>query len=118
MRKLYLLALYALKIDPERLIIIKDDDGRVSWQVDDGVDQMISIDSPVMLWAQAVVADSEDEARQVGLESILKECPLEDGWINHHASVNTASKESLTKALEFLSEAAGGEDEEWPEPIV
>jgi len=55
---------------------------------------------PIALWAQGIVAASEEEARTEGMRLILKECPPDEGWMNHVVAANTISPEMFAKIVE------------------
>lgn len=94
--KLYLLALFALKLDPGTLNYTEHPDGSVTWTrknpTGDGEFP------PVSLEAIGVVAESEEQAWAHGMEYLLGAHPWQDGWVNHHVTVNRVPRANLLRA--------------------
>ena len=105
----YVMAMYAMKLDPERVEFTPQPDGTVSWALKETLEERAGIFPSVSLWAVGVVASSEEQAREAGMERLLEECPWQEGWVNHHVTVNTIPREILSKAL---SASADDEDDE------
>jgi hypothetical protein len=85
----YNLALYAMRVNPEDLIYIPQPDGSVKWNLKPGI-QMLVNSTPVILRADGVAANSDEEARQLGMMKFMEAYPLEEGWVNHHVAVRVA----------------------------
>lgn len=90
--RLYLLALCAMQTNSDWKPVPGDNFSRA--QTIEGSDM------PTMaLWAQGVVAASDEEARATGMEVILEACPLGEGWINHIVAANTISPEMFNRIV-------------------
>jgi hypothetical protein len=117
-RKLFMLALYAMKPDPNRVEITSNPDGSYHWKMKDGlkaVDQF----APVAMLAAMACAESEEEAYNFGVSIILEQYPVENGWINHHATLNPISIEAISKVIQVISHDTDEEDEhEQPDLIM
>ena len=108
--RLFVLAMYAMKLDPERVRFTPQEDGSVHWELKELLDERTGIFPSVSLWAVAAVAESEDEAKEMGMERLLSECPWQEGWVNHHVTVNPVPRDILAKAASWR--AGGGEEED------
>ena len=113
-KKLFVLAMYAMKLDPARVRFTPQEDGTVHWELKDVLDERAGLFPSVSLWAVAAVATSEDEAKEMGMQQLLDECPWQEGWVNHHVTINTVPRKILLKAAaEFTEEAEDSlEDDE------
>lgn len=118
-QRLFVLAMYAMKLDPERLRFTPQEDGTVHWELKDLLDERAGLFPSVSLWAVAAVAETEDEAREMGMQRLLEECPWQEGWVNHHVTLNTVPSKILLKAAADAPKAEEGEDgDEQDEPEV
>jgi hypothetical protein len=104
-QRLFVLAMYAMKLDPARVRFTEQEDGTVHWELKELLDVQAGIFPSVSLWAVAAVAQSEAEAKEMGMQRLLEECPWQEGWVNHHVTINTVPRKILLKA------AAEPEDE-------
>jgi hypothetical protein len=114
-QRLFVLAMYAMKLDPERVRFTPQEDGTVHWELKDMLDERAGLFPSVSLWAVAAVAQTEDEAKEMGMQRLLDECPWQEGWVNHHVTINSVPRKILLKAAERIDEDeepdAGDEDE-------
>jgi hypothetical protein len=94
-RSFYVFALYACQVKPER----EEDRGGM------------------MLWPMVVVADTEERAREMGIEAAKKEYPESEGWGNYAATANTVKLEQLVKIVEDLLND-DGDDDPSGEPVM
>ena len=106
--RLFVLAMYAMKLDPSRVIFTPQEDGTVHWELKEMLDERTGIFPSVSLWAVAAVAQSEEEAKEMGMQRLLDECSWQEGWVNHHVTVNAVPRDILLKA-------AGARSEDEPE---
>ncbi|MBD0370090.1 MAG: hypothetical protein ICV60_04595 [Pyrinomonadaceae bacterium] len=106
-QRLFVLAMYAMKLDPSRVRFTPQEDGTVHWELKEMLDERAGLFPSVSLWAVAALAESEDEAREMGMQRLLEECPWQEGWVNHHVTLNTVPRKILLKAA-----AVPDEDEE------
>ena len=121
-QRLFVMAMYAMKLDPSRVLFTPQEDGTVHWELKEMLDEQTGLFPSVSLWAVAAVAQSEEEAREMGMQRLLDECPWQDGWVNHHVTINTVPRKILLKAAESPDEDEeqqddGGEQDE-PEAIM
>ena len=110
--RLFVLAMYAMKLDPERVRFTPQDDGTVHWELKEMLDERTGIFPSVSLWAVAAVAESEEEAKEMGMERLLSECPWQEGWVNHHVTVNAVPRDIMVKASSWTTEEERDEDDE------
>jgi hypothetical protein len=103
-QRLFVLAMYAMKLDPERVRFTPQEDGTVHWELKEMLDERAGLFPSVSLWAVAAVAESEDEAKEMGMQRLLEECPWQDGWVNHHVTINTVPRKILLKAAQWPEE--------------
>jgi hypothetical protein len=107
-QRLFVLAMYAMKLNPERVRFTPQEDGTVHWELKELLDEQAGVFPSVSLWAVAAVAQSEEEAKEMGMQRLLSECPWEEGWVNHHVTINTVPRKILLKA-------AGESEDEKPD---
>ena len=118
-QRLFVLAMYAMKLDPSRVRFTPQEDGTVHWELKEMLDERTGLFPSVSLWAVAAVATSEDEAREMGMQRLLEDCPWQEGWVNHHVTVNAVPDEILSKVKAGRAEDEAEEDErEGPELIM
>ncbi|HKS30436.1 MAG TPA: hypothetical protein VJS44_21600 [Pyrinomonadaceae bacterium] len=118
-QRLFVLAMYAMKLDPARVRFTPQEDGTVHWELKEMLDEQAGLFPSVSLWAVAALAESEDEAKEMGMQRLLEECPWQDGWVNHHVTINTVPRKILMKAADWPDEDEEPEDEdEQDEPEV
>jgi hypothetical protein len=118
-QRLFVLAMYAMKLDPERVTFTPQEDGTVHWELKDLLDERAGLFPSVSLWAVAAVAQSEEEAKEMGMQRLLSECPWQEGWVNHHVTINTVPRKILLKAAEGSQEdEEGNADDEGDESEV
>ncbi len=106
------MAMYAMKLDPERVLFTPQEDGTVHWELKEMLDEQAGLFPSVSLWAVAAVASSEDEAKEMGMQRLLEECPWQEGWVNHHVTINTVPRKILLKAASAPEEDDEDEVEE------
>ena len=114
-QRLFVLAMYAMKLDPERVRFTPQEDGTLHWELKEMLDEQAGIFPSVSLWAVAAVAQSAEEAKEMGMQRLLDECPWQEGWVNHHVTLNAVPREILLKAAEAQAEDepdADDDDEE------
>jgi len=125
--KLYVLAMYAMKLDPERINFTPQPDGTVKWELKEMLDEQAGLFPAVSLWAVAAIARSEEQAQEMGMRRLLAERPWQEGWVNHHVTINLIPHEVILKITNQTMEEAGGEDDndddeggrqEWPELVM
>lgn len=119
--RLFVLAMYAMRLDPERLHFTPQPDGTVSWVLKETLEEESGIFPEVSLWAAGAVASSVEEARALGMQRLLEERPWQEGWVNHHVTVNAVPRDLLLKAVRWSAEGApaeGSEQEEPPELLM
>lgn len=117
-QRLYVMAMYAMKLDPSRVRFTPQEDGTVHWELKEMLDEQAGLFPSVSLWAVAAVAQSEEEAREMGMQRLLDECPWQEGWVNHHVTINTVPRKILLKAAESPEEDEKQEDDEQDESDV
>lgn len=118
MQRLFVMAMYAMKLDPARVRFTPQEDGTVHWELKEMLDEQAGLFPSVSLWAVAAVAQSEEEAREMGMQRLLDECPWQEGWVNHHVTINTVPRKILLKAAESPEEDEKQEDDEQDESDV
>lgn len=113
-QRLFVLAMYAMKLDPARVRFTPQEDGTVHWELKDMLDERAGLFPSVSLWAVAAVAQSEEEAKEMGMQRLLDECPWQEGWVNHHVTINTVPRKILLKAAEqpYEDEEQDDDDDE------
>jgi hypothetical protein len=117
--RLFVLAMYAMKLDPSRVRFTPQADGTVHWELKELLDEQTGIFPSVSLWAVAAVAQSEEEAKEMGMQRLLDECPWQEGWVNHHVTINRVPRKILLKAAQWPEEDDEPDDtEEQDEPDV
>jgi hypothetical protein len=99
-QRLFVLAMYAMKLDPSRVLFTPQEDGTVRWELKELLDERTGLFPSVSLWAVAAVARSEDEAKEMGMQRLLEDCPWQEGWVNHHVTVNAVPQDILSKVTE------------------
>lgn len=97
-QRLFVLAMYAMKLDPERVRFTPQEDGTLHWELKETLEEQAGIFPSVSLWAVAAVAQSEEQAKEMGMERLLQDCPWQDGWVNHHVTINSVPRDILLKA--------------------
>jgi hypothetical protein len=102
--RLFVLAMYAMKLDPSRVRFTPQEDGTVHWELKELLDERTGIFPSVSLWAVAAVAQSAEEAKEMGMQRLLDECPWQEGWVNHHVTINTVPRKILLKAAQWPEE--------------
>jgi hypothetical protein len=120
-QKLFVLAMYAMKLDPSRVRFTPQEDGTVHWELKEMLDERTGLFPSVSLWAVAAIAASEDEAKEMGMQRLLEDCPWQDGWVNHHVTVNAVPHDILSRVKEGRTEDETDEEEregEGPELIM
>lgn len=106
-----------MKLNPDDLVYTPQPDGTMKWDFKADADVDGRKVPEVSLWALGCVAASVEEAKRLGMGQLLEVCPLEQGWVNHYASVNTVSRETLLRiAADATSEESRG-DLDWPDVI-
>ncbi len=104
--KFYLVGLYALKPDLGSVVYTRGADGTIErWDIAPGY--ILDAFPQFYLEGVGVVAQSEEQARIVGLNKLLKHCPVEDGWILHNAAIHTISRSDLLQ----IADTATGDHE-------
>lgn len=111
-QKLFVLAMYAMKLDPSRLKFTPQEDGTVHWELKEMLDERTGLFPSVSLWAVAAVAGSEEEAKEMGMQRLLQDCPWQEGWVNHHVTVNTVPRDILLKVKEARAEEEAEDERE------
>ncbi len=97
--KLYVMALYAMKPDPEFMEVVEQAEGCIEYRLHHRDEDMF-LSSPIGLAAHVELAESSDEAKQMGLDVALDMWPRADGWIGHTAVVQARSlQEALREAF-------------------
>jgi hypothetical protein len=117
-QKLFVLAMYAMKLNPARVRFTPQEDGTVHWELKEMLDEQAGIFPSVSLWAVAAVAQSEEEAKEMGMQRLLSECPWQEGWVNHHVTINTVPRKILLKAAGEPEDEETNADDEQDEPEV
>jgi hypothetical protein len=118
-QRLFVMAMYAMKLDPARVRFTPQEDGTLHWELKETIEEQAGIFPSVSLWAVAAVAQSEEQAREMGMERLLEECPWQEGWVNHHVTINSVPREILLKvAAETEYDTEQYEDDERDEPDV
>lgn len=110
--KLFVLAMYAMKLDPERLNFTPQPDGTVQWELKETLDEQAGIFPAVSLWAVGAVAYSAEQAQEMGMQQLLEKCPWPEGWVNHHVTINTIPHEVILKAARWSQDDAPEDDEQ------
>jgi hypothetical protein len=76
----------------------------------------------VYLRVALAVARDEDEARERTIARLLELCPPEEGWLNHHVTLNHVPLHALREALAAVADegpgAAEAGEEDWPELLT
>lgn len=117
--KFYLLALYAMQLNPDDVIYTPEEDGLIKWTFKPGRNTTGEGFPPFSLWALGAVAQSADEAKAQGMEKLMEVCPWQQGWVNHSVSINTVSRASLLRVVEDATGTSEStKDEEWPDIIM
>jgi hypothetical protein len=117
--KFYLLALYAMKLNPDDVVYTSEEDGSIKWDFKPGKKTMGEGFPLVSLWALGAVAQSADEAKAQGMEKLMEVCPSQQGWVNHHVSINTVSRATLLRVVEDATGTSERtEDDEWPDILM
>ncbi len=97
--KLYVMALYAVKPDPEFMEVVEQAEGCIEYRLHHRDGEM-ALSSPIGLAAHVELAESSDEAKQMGLDVALDMWPRTDGWIGHTAVVQVRSlQEAMREAF-------------------
>jgi hypothetical protein len=120
-QKLFVLAMYAMKLDPARVRFTPQEDGTVHWELKELLDEQAGIFPSVSLWAVAAVAQSVEEAKEMGMQQLLEECPWQEGWVNHHVTINTVPRKIILKAAaepEEVEETDADDDGDEAEVIM
>jgi hypothetical protein len=118
-QRLFVLAMYAMKLDPARVTFTPQEDGTVHWELKDLLDERAGLFPSVSLWAVAAVAQSEEEAKEMGMQQLLDECPWQEGWVNHHVTINIVPRKIVLKAATWSEEDEEGDaDDEQDESDV
>lgn len=110
--RLFVLAMYAMKLDPERVRFTPQEDGTLRWELKETLEEQAGIFPSVSLWAVAAVAPSEEQAKEMGMDRLLAECPWQEGWVNHHVTINSVPRDILLKAAAEMEEDAAPQEEE------
>lgn len=117
-QRLFVLAMYAMKLDPERVRFTPLEDGTLHWEMKEMLDEQAGLFPSVSLWAVAAVAQSAEEAKEMGMQRLLGECPWQEGWVNHHVTLNAVPREILLKAAESQAEDEPDVDDDEDESEV
>jgi hypothetical protein len=120
-QRLFVLAMYAMKLDPARVRFTPQEDGTVHWELKELLDEQTGIFPSVSLWAVAAVATSAEEAKEMGMQRLLEECPWQEGWVNHHVTLNTVPRKIVLKVAESPEEEEKpdeGDDQDDSEVIM
>jgi hypothetical protein len=76
----------------------------------------------VYLRVALAVARDEAEARARTTERLLELCPREEGWLNHHVTLNHVPVAALREALAVVGDEENGDaeagEEDWPELLT
>ena len=108
-RALYVLAFYAEKLRPDVALDIDNLNGASDFVLNsaDATGERLQH----RLIADAVVAASDEEAKQLGVERVLARFPEEEGWANHEVTVAIVTREFLLDAVEQSDDREGRQDE-------
>lgn len=121
-QRLFVLAMYAMKLDPSRVRFTPQEDGTVHWELKEMLDEQAGLFPSVSLWAVAAVAESEEDAKEMGMQRLLEECPWQEGWVNHHVTINRVPRKIVLKAAhlpdEDEEEERDDDREDEPEAIM
>jgi hypothetical protein len=117
-QRLFVLAMYAMKLDPARVRFTPLEDGTVHWELKELLDEQTGLFPSVSLWAVAAVATSAEEAKEMGMQRLLEECPWQEGWVNHHVTINTVPRKILLKAAASPDEPDEDDKQEDSEVIM
>jgi hypothetical protein len=115
--KAYMLALFAMKPHPSNVKIEVHPDGSYEWQLTGTISAGENFPT-ITLYAGLVGASSDEEARELSLLELLKWAPPSEGWVAHHVTVNTATKEQIEKVLHYITEHEKEEDVDIPPEII
>jgi hypothetical protein len=96
MNNLYVMALYAVKPDPECMDVIEQEEGRIGYRICCRDGEM-KLSSPIGLAAHVEIAKSAADAKQMGLDTALEMWPRSDGWIGHAVTVKSRSLQELMR---------------------
>lgn len=116
--KLFVLAMYAMKLDPERVTFTPHEDGTVHWELKEMLEEQAGLFPSVSLWAVAAVAESPEQAKEMGMQRLIEECPWQEGWVNHHVTINPVPRDILLKAAQAQDDDEPDTDEEQDEHDV
>jgi hypothetical protein len=110
--KLFIMALYAVKPDPECMEVIEKENGRFGYKLQSNDD--VYLTHSVAIAPYTDLATSEEEAKQYGLEYALKMWPRKDGWVMHFVGVMMIEKAEMMEMLALVPERPSevGEEEE------
>lgn len=121
MPQFYLIAMYAKKLNVDDLVFSLEEDRGVQWQLRPGLELHTYLQTPYAIWAQGVVADDQNAAKERALLLLLDECPPDEGWIDHRVSLNTVSRATLERvcrdAVGQHETGRADNDDEWPDVI-
>lgn len=69
----------------------------------------------VALRVAMALSSNDDEAKAHGMTQLLALCPPQEGWVNHHVTVNPVTREQLRSVLAVLTnEAHDGDEDDAP----
>ncbi|HEY0321257.1 MAG TPA: hypothetical protein VGC66_09905 [Pyrinomonadaceae bacterium] len=119
-QRLFVLAMYAMKLDPARVRFTPQEDGTVHWELKELLDEQAGVFPSVSLWAVAAVAQSAEEAKEMGMQRLLDECPWQEGWVNHHVTINKVPRKIVLKAAQSQEEdeTPGAETDEDDSDVI
>lgn len=116
--KFYLLALYAMRLNPDDIIYTPQPDGSLKWEMKESYRQRNEPFPAISLWALGAVAYSKEEAKLKGMEKLMEACPWQEGWVNHSVTVNTISRDTLLRIVADATSEHNGDELEWPDVIM
>ncbi len=98
--KLYVMALYAVKPDPEFMDITEPGHGRVGYRVESREDMNLTAHS--FLDSHMDVAASLEQAKEYGLERALEKWPKAEGYVAHTVAITEVRKADVEWFLDLL----------------
>lgn len=106
--QLFIMALFAMKPDPEQMNVVEEGNGQIGYQVRHR--EGMNLSSPIFIAAHVDIATSPEDAKQYGLECALEMWPRKDGWVAHSVAVTRVSKAEVMELLDLVPEKASPED--------
>jgi hypothetical protein len=120
--KLYIMALCAVKPDPDCMNVVEEGPGRIGFTARqrDGM----SRSAPITVAPHADVAASPELAKEYGLERALEMWPREEGWVAHEVAITRVHQADMIELLNLISgetfeaeEREAADDDGWPDVI-